>query len=301
MELKNFEELREKLGNVPKHTVSVACAHEESTLKALFKAKDEGLIDYVLTGNAKEIVSISDRLGHKIITDDIIDTKTDAEAAAVSVKLVHDGEADFVQKGVLHTAAILKAVVNKETGLGMGRIMNHVGIIQMPQFRKLVAFSDAGMIINPDLEKKKGIIENTVELFHALGYDDPKVACMCALEEVNPKMPETVEARALKEMNQQGIIKGCTIEGPISFDLALNPHTKDVKKFDSPVAGNADIVIAPDISAGNMTLKALYTCANAVMAGIILGAKCPVALTSRDSIPEGRYYSLLLCSGMLGK
>lgn len=301
MEIKNFEELREKLGDVPKRTVSVACAHEENTLRALFRAKDEGLIDFVLTGNAKEIVRISEELGHRVSTDDIINTESDEEAAAISVKLVRDGEADFLQKGVLHTAAILRAVVNKQTGLGMGKIMNHVGIVQMPKYSKLVAFTDAGMIINPDLGTKKGMIENTVSLFHRFGYERPRVACMCALEEVNPKMPETVDARNLKEMNQQGIIKGCTVEGPISFDLALNPHTKGVKKFDSTVAGDADIIIAPNIAAGNMTLKALYTCADAIMAGIILGARCPVALTSRDSIPEGRYYSLLLCSGMLDK
>lgn len=299
MTVRNFKELEERINSKKKHTVVVASAHEKSTLEAVIRANEEGRMDYLLTGDGKKILEIADDLGKKINSDNIINTSSDEASAKKAVEAIRNGEADFLQKGLLHTATILKSVVNKETGLGTGKLINHVSIFQMPNYHKIFAITDGGMVIDPDLMKKKGIIENTVELFHKFGVEDPKVACMCALEEVNPKMQETLDARELREMNRRGEIKGCTVEGPISFDIAMTRHAASVKKFDSTVAGDTDIILAPGIAAGNMTIKSLYTLGNAIMAGVVIGAKCPIALTSRDSIPEGRYYSLLLCSSMV--
>lgn len=229
----------------------------------------------------------------------IVDTADDQESAAKAVELVRTGEADFLQKGLLHTSTLLKAVVNRENGLRTGKMMNFVAMFQTSSYHKLFAITDGGMQIAPTLEQKKGIIENTVELFHSFGVKEPKVACMCAVEEINPKMQETVEAAALKEMNITGDIKGCIVEGPISFDLAMIPKTAKVKKFSSPVAGDADIILAPGIAAGNMLIKSLYTFGGAVMGGVVLGGACPVSMTSRDSSVESRLSSLLLSCSIL--
>lgn len=299
MDIKNFEQIKQNMKSQQKRTVAVASAIEQHTLEAVFRAHDEGLVDYVLTGDAKKIHQIANELGRKVSDENIINTKDDVEAAAVAVSVINSGQADFLQKGLLHTSALLKAVVNKENGLRAGKMMNFVAMFEMPSYHKLFCITDGGMQIAPDLGKKKEIIESTVELFHSFGVENPKVACMCAVEAVNPKMLETVDAQALKEMNQKGEIKGCIVEGPISLDLTLNPGTAAVKGFNSPVAGDADIILAPGIAAGNMTIKALYSFGGATMGGVVVGGKCPISLTSRDSSIEGRVASLLLSCSIL--
>ena len=173
-------------------------------------------------------------------------------------------------------------------------MMNYVAVFESDFYHKLFAITDGGMQISPDLAHKKEIIENTVELFHSFGVKKPKVACMCAVEEINPKMPETVEAAALKGMSERGEIGGCIVEGPISFDLAMIPEASKVKGFTSPVAGDTDIILVPGIAAGNMLIKSIYTFGGATMGGVILGGKCPISMTSRESTVKGRISSLIL-------
>ena len=299
MTITSFEQIRKNMRTQTKRTVAVASAVEDKTLEAVLQAHDEGLVDYVLTGKAEEILQTAREIGRKIDTDKIVDTKDDSEAAAKAVELIHRGEADFLQKGLLHTSALLHAVVNRETGLRTGKMMNFVAMFQTPKYHKLFAVTDGGMQIAPTLEQKKEMIESTVELFHSFGVKEPKVACMCAVEEVNPKMPETVEAAELKAMNRRGEISGCIVEGPISFDLTMIPGTSKVKRYSSPVAGDADIILAPEIAAGNMLAKSLYTFGGAIMGGVVLGGKCPISMTSRDSSVEGRIASLLLSCSIL--
>ncbi len=299
MTITSFEQIRKNMRTQTKRTVAVASAVEDKTLEAVLQANDEGLVDYVLTGKAEEILQTAREIGRKIDTDKIVDTKDDSEAAAKAVELIHRGEADFLQKGLLHTSALLHAVVNRGTGLRTGKMMNFVAMFQTPKYHKLFAVTDGGMQIAPTLEQKKEMIESTVELFHSFGVKEPKVACMCAVEEVNPKMPETVEAAELKAMNRRGEISGCIVEGPISFDLTMIPGTSKVKRYSSPVAGDADIILAPEIAAGNMLAKSLYTFGGAIMGGVVLGGKCPISMTSRDSSVEGRIASLLLSCSIL--
>ena len=299
MIITSFEQIKENMHVNTKRTVAVASAVEDKTLEAVMRAHDEGLVDYILTGPADEIIATADKIGRDIDKERIVNTADDQESAAKAVELVRTGEADFLQKGLLHTSTLLKAVVNRENGLRTGKMMNFVAMFQTSSYHKLFAITDGGMQIAPTLEQKKGIIENTVELFHSFGVKEPKVACMCAVEEINPKMQETVEAAALKEMNITGDIKGCIVEGPISFDLAMIPKTAKVKKFSSPVAGDADIILAPGIAAGNMLIKSLYTFGGAVMGGVVLGGACPVSMTSRDSSVESRLSSLLLSCSIL--
>lgn len=299
MILKDFKQLRQLVESVDKRTVAVVAAHDAHTLEAVLKTKDEGILDHILIGKKDEIIKIGNELGYDVSPDVIIDSDTDEDAVTKGLDLIKTGGADFLQKGILQTSTLLKGVVNKENGIKARDTLSNVALLDIPAYHKVVGLTDGGMVMYPTLEQKKDIIDNAVEVYKALGYDNPKVAVLCAVETLNPKMPETVDAAELKKMNQEGIIKGCVVEGPISFDLAVDPEAAKIKGYESPVAGDADIIIMPDISAGNLTSKALTVLGGAMMAGIVMGAKCPIALNSRSAAFEEKYYSLLACAYMM--
>lgn len=299
MILKDFKQLRQLVESVDKRTVAVVAAHDAHTLEAVLKTKDEGILDHILIGKKDDIIKIGNELGYDVSPDVIIDSDTDEDAVAKGLDLIKTGGADFLQKGILQTSTLLKGVVNKENGIKARDTLSNVALLDIPAYHKVVGLTDGGMVMYPTLEQKKDIIDNAVEVYKALGYDNPKVAVLCAVETLNPKMPETVDAAELKKMNQEGIIKDCVVEGPISFDLALDPEAAKIKGYESPVAGDADIIIMPDISAGNLTSKALTVLGGAMMAGIVMGAKCPIALNSRSAAFEEKYYSLLACAYMM--
>ncbi len=301
MAIKNFEELKKMASSAEKRTVAVACAHDAHTLEAVLKAHEEGLLDYILIGKEDEIVEKSKLHGTSVSRENIVNCESDELCAAEAEKLVNEGKANFIQKGLMQTATLLKAVVNKETGLNQGRSISHVALIDIPKYHKIMGVTDGGMIMYPNLEQKKDIVLNAIEMFHGLGYEEPKIAALCAVETVNPKMPETLDAQALKEMAASGEIAGCCIEGPISMDLAVSREAAAVKKYDSPVAGDADILLVPSIYTGNIMVKALIEFAGTLMAGCVIGAKCPIALNSRSASFEEKYYSLLACSMMVEK
>ena len=295
MELKNFQELIAKVqNNDSKKRVAVAAAHDEHTLEAVFRAVNDKLVEPVLIGDKEKITEILKKLKVEFDFNDIISTNSDQEAAEKTVELINDNKADFIMKGKLQTADLLKAVVNKEKGLRTGKVMSHVAILEVPTYHKLISITDGGMMMYPDVEEKKQIIENVVDVFNAMGYECPKVAVLAAVETVNPKMPETVDADILKKMNQNGEIKNCIVEGPISVDLTLNKESAAIKGFDSPVTGDADILIAPNITTGNIMSKAILELAHGKMAGMIVGAKVPIVLTSRGATSEEKYLSLVL-------
>ncbi len=299
--IRNFEELRSMVGSSQKRVVVVAAAHDAHTLEAVLKAHEEGILDYILVGKKKEIQEIGEQLQHPIADADIVHTDTDEEAAAVSVGLIREGKADFLQKGLLQTSTLLKAVVNKETGIGMGKPISHVALLDIPKYHKVVGVTDGGMILYPTLEQKKAIVINAVEMFKGFGYELPKIAAVCAVEVLNPKMPETQDAAALKEMAQTGEIQDCLLEGPISFDLAVNAESAKIKGYESPVTGDVDIVLVPNICTGNIMVKGLLEFGDTRMAGCVIGAKCPIALNSRSATFEEKYYSLLACAYMTGE
>lgn len=295
MELKNFQELIAKVqNNDSKKRVAVAAAHDEHTLEAVFRAGKDKLVEPVLIGDKEKIKKILKNLNVEFDEDSIISTNSDQEAAEKTVELINENKADFIMKGKLQTADLLKAVVNKEKGLRTGKVMSHVAILEVPTYHKLISITDGGMMMYPDVEEKKQIIENAVDVFLAMGYECPKVAVLAAVETVNPKMPETVDADLLKKMNQDGVIKNCLVEGPISVDLTLNKESAEIKGFNSPVTGDADILIAPNITTGNIMSKAILELAHGKMAGMIVGAKVPVVLTSRGATSEEKYLSLVL-------
>ncbi len=302
MELKNFDEL---IGKIQSRSyvakVAVAAAHDEHTLEAVFRARKDRIAEPVLVGDKIKIRNILDKLGIQFDDSNIIHTESDMEAAVRTVKLINENKADFIIKGKLQTAELLKAVVNKEYGIRTGKVMSHVAILQVPSYHKFIAVTDGGMVMYPNVEEKKQIIENAVDMFRAMGYEKPKVAVIASIETVNPKMPETVDADMLKKMYLAGEIKDCIVEGPISYDLTVNKETAEIKGYKSEVTGDADIIIAPDITTGNILSKSLVYSAGGKMAGIVVGAKVPVALTSRGSSSEEKYLSLVLSASTVNK
>ncbi len=291
----NFDQLIEKVKGYPaKKRMAVAAAGDEHTLQAVMHARKEGIVDPLLVGDKIKIDHILEEMGETVPEDHIFDRPDVKEAAEYAVQLVREGKADFLMKGLLDTAVILKAVVNKEHGLGQGRTMSHFTMFEIPTYHKILVPVDGGMVTYPTLEQKKDIINNTVETLIAMGYDCPKVGVLACVEKVNPKMPETVEANELKEMNQRGEIKDCIVEGPISYDCAIDKEIAEVKGFHSPVAGDVDVLIAPNIHAGNIMGKMLACTCKAKMAGFIVGAKCPIVLTSRGSSAEEKYLSIVV-------
>ena len=295
MEYKSFDDLIKKVQNLDsKKKVAVVSAQDEHTLEAVFKAKKDNIVEPILIGNKKKIIEILSRLHESVLEESIINVESDSEAAEKAVELINENKADFIMKGKIQTADLLRAVVNKENGLRTGKVMSHIVIHEIPTYHKLLAVTDGGMMMYPNNNKKKQILENAVSTFLALGYENPKVAVLAAVETVNPKMQESVDADMLKKLNIKGEIKNCIVEGPISYDLTMSKESASIKGFVSPVTGEADIIVVPNITVGNILGKSLVYSAGAKMAGFIVGAKVPIVLTSRGSTSEEKYLSLAL-------
>ena len=295
MEIKNFAELIDKVKGMPEmKRMVIAAAGEEHTLQAAFHARKEGICRPILVGDAAKIREILKELNEEVPEEDIYDAADPVVAAAKAVELVREGKGDFLMKGYLDTKVILKAVVNKETGLGQGRLMSHFTMFEVPGYHKIIVAVDGGMVTYPDLQMKKEIILNTVDVLHAYGYENPKVGVLACVEKVNPKMPETVDADELAKMNAAGEIPGCIVEGPISYDCAMSKEIADFKGYESKIAGDVDVLIVPNIHAGNILGKVYTVTCGAKMAGFIVGAKCPIVLTSRGSSAEEKYMSIVV-------
>lgn len=295
MVYRSFDELVAKVKGCPdRKRMAVAAAGDEHTLEAVLHARKEGIIEPVLVGDKPVIVKILEQLGETVPEEDIYDEAELSAACEKAVSLVREGKADFLMKGKVDTGVILKAVVNKEHGLGKGGVMSHFTMFEVPTYHKILLPVDGGMVIYPTLEQKKAIIENTVGALRDMGYECPKVGVLSCIEKVNPKMPETVDARELQEMNERGEIAGCIVEGPISYDCAVNREIAQLKGLDSRIAGDVDVLVAPNIHAGNIMGKMLTCTCNAKLAGFVVGARCPIVLTSRGSLAEEKYLSIVI-------
>lgn len=291
----NFDELIEKVKGAPvKKRMAVAAANDEHTLEAVMVACKEGIVDPILVGDKKVILQVLQELGENADAAEIIDEPDIALACRKAVTLVREGKADFLMKGKVDTKVILHEVVDKENGLGTGRLMSHFTAFEVPSYHKLLLPVDGGMVTYPDLQKKKQIIENTVDTLVDMGYECPKVGVLTCVEKVNPKMPETLDAQELAEMNKRGEIKNCIVEGPIQYDCALRKDIADFKGLESKIAGDVDVLLAPNIHTANIMGKMLTITAGARMAGFIVGAKCPIVMVSRGSSAEEKYLSIVI-------
>jgi phosphate acetyltransferase len=264
-----------------------AVAHpcDETSLRAAVEAADLGLLMPILVGPRGKIEAIATQSGIDISHYDIVDSPYSHAAAETAVQLVREGKAELLMKGSLHTDELMSAVIARDTGLRTARRISHCFIMDVPILERPVIITDAAVNIFPTLEDKVHIIQNAIDLAHALGKARPKVAILSAMETVNPKVPSTIEAGALCKMADRGQITGGILDGPLALDNAINLTAAKIKKIDSPVAGQADILVVPDLEAGNMLAKSLSFLADADAAGIVLGARVPIILTSRaDSV-----------------
>ncbi|HBZ02794.1 MAG TPA: phosphate butyryltransferase [Lachnospiraceae bacterium] len=292
---KNFDDLLKKLSHVEKKKVSVAVAQDSEVLLAVKAAKERAITDSVLVGDADKISEIAAEIGMNLNDYEIIDIKDTVEAAHEAVKLVHDGKADMYMKGLIDTKDFLRSVLDKEVGLRTGRPLSHVCVFEMEGVDKLLFLTDVAFVPYPTLEDKANIIRNTVAICEACGISNPKVAPLAAVEVVNPKMPVTVEAEELTKMNERGEIEGCIVDGPLSLDLATCPEAAEHKGATGrKIVGDADILLFPDIHAGNILYKGLVHFAKVRNGNLITGTKAPVILTSRSDSFEVKVNSLAL-------
>ena len=292
---KTYDDLLAKVAACPVKKVAVACAQDDAVLEAVKAAKERNIADAILVGDEQKIKTIASVLKMHIEDFEIIDVKDTYEAALTAVKLVHDGKADMYMKGLIDTKSFLKSVLDKEVGLRTDKTLSHVCVFDIEGIDRLLFLSDVAFIPYPDLETKANIIRNTVEIAQACGVDNPKVAPLAAVEVVNPKMPCTVEAEELTKMNEAGDIKDCIVDGPLSLDLAIEPQAAFHKgTTDRKIVGDADILLFPDIQAGNITYKSLVHTAPCKNGNILTGTKAPVILTSRSDEFEAKVNSIAL-------
>jgi phosphate butyryltransferase len=292
---KTFEELVSKVSQFEMKKVSVAVAQDSAVLEAVRAAKDRKIADAILVGDKDKIEAVAKEINTDISDFEIVDVKDDIEASLAAVKLVHDGKADMYMKGLISTKDFLKSVLNKEVGLRTGSALSHVCVFDVKGIDHLLFLTDVAFIPYPTLEDKVHIINNTLEITKACGIENPKVAPLAAVEVVNPKMPVTVEAAELTQMNKDGKITGCIVDGPLSLDLAIDAEAAKHKgATDRAIQGDADILLFPDIHAGNLVYKAMVHTAEVVNGNMLTGTKAPVILTSRSDSFEVKVNSLAL-------
>ncbi len=291
--IKSLDELLELKGNKMKLAV-VAC-QDEDVLGAVVESAEMGISDPILIGSKQETFDFAEKLGLDISTFRFIESSSLEEAAETGVRLVSAGEADYLMKGLVDTSILLKAVLNKEWGLRTDSLLSHVMVYEIGTYHKLLYLTDGGMNLYPDVEEKAKIIDNASVVARAMGNEKIKVAVLAAKEKVNPKMQATVDAAELERLGKEGRFgDDVIVEGPMALDLALSKEAVQVKRFPGEVAGDADILLVPNIEMGNGIGKAITYLAGGKSAGIIMGAKVPVVLVSRADDKETKLYSIAL-------
>ncbi len=292
---KTFADLIARVNDCGMKTVSVAVAQDSAVLEAVVAAKERKIANAILVGDEKKIREIADSLKMDLSGFEIINVEDMTEAAHTAVNLVHEGRADMYMKGLIDTKGFLKSVLDKEVGLRTGKPLSHVCVFEVEGIDRLLFLTDVAFIPYPTLEDKVHIINNTLEITKACGIENPKIAPLAAVEVINPKMPATVEAGELTRMNKEGEITGCIVDGPLSLDLAIDPKAAKHKgATDRAIQGDADILLFPDIHAGNLVYKCLVHTAKVVNGNILTGTKAPVILTSRSDDFETKVNSIAL-------
>ena len=292
---KSFDDLISKVSGCGMKKVAVAVAQDSAVLEAVAAAKERKIAEAILVGDADKIKEVAAQINMDLNGFEIIDEKDDYAAALKAVELVHNGKADMYMKGLIDTKSFLKSVLDKEVGLRTGKTLSHVCVFEIKGIDHLLFLTDVAFMTYPTLEDKVHIFENTVDVCHACGIPNPKVAPLAAVEVVNPKMPVTVDAAELTKMCEEGKITGCVVDGPLSLDLAIDPAAAKHKGAEGrKIVGDADILLFPDIHAGNLVYKALVHTAQVKNGNILTGTKAPVILTSRSDDFETKVNSLAI-------
>lgn len=296
--LTNFAQVLAAVRGLPPCRVAVAAAQDDAVLQAAAEARAQGIADFILVGDEERLRQAAADAGVDLTGFTVVAEPDDRQAAYQAASLVSSGQADVLMKGMISTAELLRAVLDKDIGLRTGRVLSHAAVFQVPGFARLLIVTDGGMNIAPDIQHKADIVQNAAALAAALDIAPVRVAVLAAVEVVNPDMPATLAAAALAKMAERGQITGVIIDGPLALDNAINAAAAHHKGIKSPVAGQADILLVPDIEAGNILGKALVYFAGATMAGLVLGARRPIVVTSRADRPESKVMSLA-CAALL--
>ena len=290
MAYQSYDELiRRAKEKTEKSRLAVVSAADPHTVEAVLKAWKNGICDPILIGDTDKVARVLREEGEDPDQFRILHEPDDDAAAQKAVELVHSGEAQSIMKGLIQTGAFMRAIVKRENRLRLGSTICMMGIREIPNYHKLLAFADCGITICPTLEQKKEIIQSCVDTLIGFGYDTPKVACLSSVEAVNPKMQDSVDAAELKRMNQAGEITGCIVEGPISYDLAVSREAGEIKGYSSPVCGDADLMLFPDLTSANICTKTISHISGRPAAVLIVGTKVPVIACSRASAMETKY------------
>jgi len=292
--IKKLAEIESLVSGISGARMVVVAAHDDNVLGSIKEVYEKGYISPILIGDKEKIFKVAEEASIDISHMEIIKETDNTQAARIAVNMVNSGEAEILMKGQLQTAELLRVVLDKERGLRTNRVLSHVGIFEAGGYSKLLICTDAGININPDLKQKAEIIQNSVNVAIKLGIEKPKVAVLSAVEVINPSMPSTIDAAALSKMAQRGQLSNCIVDGPLAMDNAISLDAALHKHISSEVAGDPDILLVPNIEAGNILVKSLVFLSNAKSCGIITGARVPLVVTSRADDWHSKYYSILL-------
>lgn len=295
----HFENYRQVIAAVKEHRkcrMCIAAAAEETVLQAVRESKKEDLVDFVLVGPEERIWRMAVTVSLDLKGIEIINISDPVEAVSRAVEEVGAGRADILMKGMVNSSDFLRAVLHPQAGMRTDRILSHLAVYEVPGYYRLVYLTDGGMVVSPGLEQKKAILRNAVDFLHDIGMDEPRVAVLTANEQVDPKVQSTVDAWELKQAAARGEITGAVVDGPVALDVAVSLEAAEHKGIESPVAGKTDLLLAPNIEAGNLLGKSIIYFARGKMAGLVLGAKRPVILVSRNEPAYGKMASIAMAA-----
>lgn len=298
--LRTLDEVEAAARQLPSARIAVVAGHDPDVLCAIAEASRTGLASGILVGDRNRILAASARAGCHVSRTQIVDAADDVSAAHLAIAMVRDGEADLIMKGKIATSSLVRAVLDRDSGLRAGRLLSQVVVYEIPGLDRLMLLSDAAINIAPTLEQKADICRNAIDVAHALGIENPKVALLCALEFVHASMPATVDAAALTQMNRRGQIEGGFLEGPLALDAVLSPEAAQKKGLHSPVIGDADVLVAPDIEAANILSRSIVYFAHGESGGVVVGASVPLVLLSRAESPQTKVRSIAIAKLVAG-
>lgn len=293
-----LDSLLENVSCLEPVTVAVAEGHDPAALEAVADASARGFVRAVLVGPKRKIEEALSNFEMREVT--VVESAGPEESAAKAVELVRSGQASVIMKGKMQTATLLKAVLDREKGLRTGRVLSHTAVLEVPTFDRFLFVADGGVNVAPDLERKTGIVRNAIEVSRALGVAEPRVALICAVEVPNPDYQATLDAAAIAKMGERGGFPGAFVDGPMALDVAISAESAAIKNVVGPVAGRADILVAPDITTGNSVAKSMQYFAGALMGGVITGATHPVVVISRADTAMVKLCSLAVARCLVG-
>lgn len=294
MPIRSFQQLKYEATWVGPKRLVVAAAANAELLEACREAQAVGMARCTLIDDRQKLLKLAETSGIDLAEMTILDIPDHEEAARMAMQMAHTGEADVVMKGTLETATFMRSALDRDAGLRVGRLLTHVAVFEIPGFNRLLLISDAGIVVAPDIYQKIIIVQNAIDVAHKLGLDRPKVAILAAAELVDPKIPSTVDAANLSKMAERGQIRGGIVDGPLALDNAISEHSIAIKGINSPIAGQADVLIVPSVEAGNLLAKAITYFGHGEMAGVVVGGCAPLVVTSRSDSHTTKLVSIAL-------